>query len=896
MQFLEQPPSYPGPPLLPGVASAFGGHYRGGPFEVGGGLLGGGLVVGPATPLALLGVTEPLPRRGGTVSPCCHLRKYVVLCLGVGALSSLIGSLFLLVHLLLRARTSSLHYFETVPGYVPASVLILTGLVVACFARRKNRYGYLMKVSGGCWLGCAALCVAVTVTTTVLHMNRLQTLRECVYTQRLRTCVCYSHPHIRHPGPPLPPPPTSTSYAEDVNEHRFVFGDTSDCEVVHGALYWCLRALFGLSVAALLLCIFAAMLVYQLLHHERKKTYWEQLELRCRHLYPSVRDGPAGRGAPAVGAEDPVPAVVSAPDPAPPPIAPSPQTLRESSPVAPSQIPVIPPSPTANSPCGCRSEECRECAEERNCCPQPRPSPRPPHSVSHHGSHSRRTGQDARPWHAWESMDDRYWSSRVGNLYSPNPEDAVGQRDSEGAVNERGGHSQRWNWRLPWNRSMPGDTEDHGISESGGPDNDRPSHQFSPDSQYGFGGGNEPCHGMKNSQTANELRPPSPPSSSTRASASPIGRPHCPRARSANRPALVPSLSADAVALGVSALDDLHLSNMPPYTYLWGPPPPYPQPSSRLELRGLRSNSEAGRRHGHHRHPHKHLHRHHHHHHREKAPLEEEEERWQGEGTSCLREGISEEGDERDETRTTRMSMRGRREVVRDGGEWEGKRTQQRHGNVESELYFADVSSCNGGREEHQQYNSGDEDDGRGTSEDGDTGRATTTGEGSTDDGDLSSSGYYGGGGGIASSPLVPSPSEAFLRGGPMPISDSESHHRREDAFRFGHPSGHIAPDARYEPMPRRGLLRRQCAYVREEPDGDGMEEDDMPGRHSGPMCPHRRQCGWPQSHNIGRSVPENCGLVTGDGTVTERSAFRPFPRSFSEEDAVALRMASVDV
>lgn len=66
---------------------------------------------------------------------------------------------------------------------------------------------------------------------------------------------------------------------------RFVFDSTPDCEVIHGALYSCLRAMFGLSVSGILVCIFSCMLVYQLLSHERKKMYWEQLELRCRSLY-----------------------------------------------------------------------------------------------------------------------------------------------------------------------------------------------------------------------------------------------------------------------------------------------------------------------------------------------------------------------------------------------------------------------------------------------------------------------------------------------------------------------------------------------------------------------------------------------------------------------------------
>lgn len=76
-----------------------------------------------------------------------------------------------------------------------------------------------------------------------------------------------------------------------------LFEGTPHCEAVHGALSDCLRALFGVSVAGILACIFSCMLVYQLLSHEKKKMYWEQLELRCRSLYGqggTVGPPPAG--------------------------------------------------------------------------------------------------------------------------------------------------------------------------------------------------------------------------------------------------------------------------------------------------------------------------------------------------------------------------------------------------------------------------------------------------------------------------------------------------------------------------------------------------------------------------------------------------------------------------
>lgn len=76
-----------------------------------------------------------------------------------------------------------------------------------------------------------------------------------------------------------------TCYGAPEGDPGVLFEGTPHCEAVHGALHACLRALFGVSVAGILACIFSCMLVYQLLSHEKKKMYWEQLELRCRSLY-----------------------------------------------------------------------------------------------------------------------------------------------------------------------------------------------------------------------------------------------------------------------------------------------------------------------------------------------------------------------------------------------------------------------------------------------------------------------------------------------------------------------------------------------------------------------------------------------------------------------------------
>ncbi|XP_053621378.1 uncharacterized protein LOC128681478 isoform X2 [Plodia interpunctella] len=229
----------------------------------------------PRPPTSVLTATN---RRTNTSVGCnndttCRRRKYAWWCVGCGALAAALGGLLAAQHILLRAYTASPQHLETVPAAVPAAMLVLTGVCIMSLARRRNRYSYMVrkiKVVGACCLVCALTCVLVTITTTVIHMNKLQTLKFCEYTKLTRTCTCFSMP------------PDMQHTEDDV---RCVFEGVTDCGVVHGALYWCLRGVFALSVSAVLVCIFSCMLAYQLLSHERKKMYWEQLELRCRSLY-----------------------------------------------------------------------------------------------------------------------------------------------------------------------------------------------------------------------------------------------------------------------------------------------------------------------------------------------------------------------------------------------------------------------------------------------------------------------------------------------------------------------------------------------------------------------------------------------------------------------------------
>merc|ERR1719471_2724381 len=199
-------------------------------------------------------------------------QKYVLLTIISGSLSIVLGSLFITIYFIVRNTTSSLHYFETLPTYIPGIAMTCTGLLVMLFSKTSNRKSCLVKFCGCFCLLSALLCVVVTVTTTVVHMNRLQTLRECVYQASTKTCTCFAG-MMDH-----------RTMDQDA-ALRYVFAAAPNCEVIHGTIYSCLRAMFGLSVIGILVSIFSCMLVYQILSHEKKKKYLAELNSRCRSLY-----------------------------------------------------------------------------------------------------------------------------------------------------------------------------------------------------------------------------------------------------------------------------------------------------------------------------------------------------------------------------------------------------------------------------------------------------------------------------------------------------------------------------------------------------------------------------------------------------------------------------------
>lgn len=149
------------------------------------------------------------------------------------------------------------------------------------------------------------------------------------------------------------------------------------------------------------------MLTYQLSSHERKKKYWEQLELRCRSLYAGPQQPPPQM--PVVGA----PSIIGTP---------------------------------RGGPCRC----CEQCHSHRNIMPS------------------------AYPWDG----DNRFWTpapGQSGNFYSPNPGGDEMITVTNRSINQVPMPRQPrpgWSWpRLPWQRNEP-----QRFRQT-------PS---SPDSQYGF--------------------------------------------------------------------------------------------------------------------------------------------------------------------------------------------------------------------------------------------------------------------------------------------------------------------------------------------------------------------------------------------------------------------------
>ena len=66
------------------------------------------------------------------------VRKYVIWCLVCGGILCLLGVMFLAVYFLLRSYTSTVGYFETVPPFVPATLVSLTIFLTLIFHNKKK--------------------------------------------------------------------------------------------------------------------------------------------------------------------------------------------------------------------------------------------------------------------------------------------------------------------------------------------------------------------------------------------------------------------------------------------------------------------------------------------------------------------------------------------------------------------------------------------------------------------------------------------------------------------------------------------------------------------------------------------------------------------------------------
>lgn len=89
------------------------------------------------------------------------VRKYVVWCLICGGISCLLGVMFLGVYFLVRSYTSTVGYFETVPTFVPAT--LVSESIFCCGESLYLSLSFLTTWRK--WV----LIVSITLTKTVAH-------------------------------------------------------------------------------------------------------------------------------------------------------------------------------------------------------------------------------------------------------------------------------------------------------------------------------------------------------------------------------------------------------------------------------------------------------------------------------------------------------------------------------------------------------------------------------------------------------------------------------------------------------------------------------------------------------------------------------------------------------
>lgn len=242
-----------------------------------------------------------------------------------------------------------------------------------------------------------------------------------------------------------------------------------------------------------------------------------------------------------------------------------------------------------------------------------------PHAPMAHHCGSCSCCDDCRELHTpppsipWEFMDSRYWApGRVGNLYSPSPEDQLAGNLSRAAAaaapGERSGSGSAWSWRrLPWGRSSGGagagaarpaavaDGSLCGLRMQGGVGvgvgvRNAPS----PDSQYGFGAlgqlGRDPSVGpYLLSQVYPAPQPHPRPFAQGPVTGHALAHAHAHTHGVPGVPGMPMPLSVPMPLAGLPLADDLG-----PQFYLWGPPPPYmSNPASAANSPARRDPSQA---------------------------------------------------------------------------------------------------------------------------------------------------------------------------------------------------------------------------------------------------------------------------------------------------------------
>ena len=73
----------------------------------------------------------------------CFAKKYILLCLLCGGLCLTLGILYLVIFFLLTRYTTSLHYFQTLPTYIPAVVVSIETIAEI----KQTVYGNVMVFS-----------------------------------------------------------------------------------------------------------------------------------------------------------------------------------------------------------------------------------------------------------------------------------------------------------------------------------------------------------------------------------------------------------------------------------------------------------------------------------------------------------------------------------------------------------------------------------------------------------------------------------------------------------------------------------------------------------------------------------------------------------------------------